>query len=67
MHLQSELIDHVSIVSGDERARVYAAGGIGFDHRLEFAGGKRQWIVNDRPSLAIARLAEAVHRAYVKR
>jgi hypothetical protein len=46
----------VRVQFGDEAARVYAEGGIGFERRIRGVG----WITNDRPGRLIARLALAV-------
>jgi hypothetical protein len=46
----------VYVSYGDERARVYSAGGIGFDQRIRGIG----WVVDDEPSPVIERLAYAV-------
>ena len=49
----------VRVQFGQERATVYAAGGIGFEYRLT-AGRVVGWIVNDEPSEFIYRLALAI-------
>lgn len=57
-HLTPDNSTRVIVQSGDERARVYSTGGFGFDFRVRGVG----WIVNDRPSRVIHRLALAVRR-----
>ncbi len=47
------------VTHGDERARVYGAGGIGFDSRVRGIG----WVVDDEPSPVIAQAALAVRAA----
>jgi hypothetical protein len=49
----------VRVQYGQERATVYAEGGIGFEYRLP-AGRVVGWIVNDEPGDFIYRLAVAV-------
>ena len=46
----------VTVRRGRERARVYAAGGIGYDIYVDGPG----WVVNDEPDEVIERLAAAV-------
>ncbi len=49
----------VLVQHADERARVYGAGGIGFDHKVKGVG----WCVCDRPSRLIFQLAVAVRQS----
>jgi hypothetical protein len=46
----------VTVTVGQERARIYQEGGIGFEHFIRGIG----WCVDDRPSLYIAKLARRV-------
>jgi hypothetical protein len=52
----------VRVQFGQERATVYAEGGIGFEYRLP-AGRVVGWVVNDEPGEFIYRLAVAVRAA----
>lgn len=57
------MIDHAPTVIvrfGDERARVYAEGGIGFDRYLKGIG----WVVCDRPGRLISKYAMAVRKLH---
>lgn len=47
---------------GDERARVYCEGGVGFDRFVKGVG----WVVNDKPGRLIARYAFAVRKLHAK-
>jgi hypothetical protein len=44
----------------DEQAKVYAEGGIGFEHRVKGIG----WVVDDQPSALIARYAMAIRKLH---
>lgn len=48
----------VIVQYGDERARVYLEGGIGFDHFIRGVG----WVVNDQPGSLIFKLALAIRK-----
>ena len=50
----------VEVRIGDERARVYKAGGIGFDKRVQGIG----WVVNEYPGADLARMAVSVRNLY---
>lgn len=52
----------VFVQLGDERARVYVEGGIGFDHHMRGIG----WVVNDTPSPMMGRLAVVMRNALCK-
>lgn len=48
---------------GQERARIYHEGGVGFDQHIKGVG----WVVNDHcPSLAIGKLAVALRNVHCK-
>ncbi|HVK06397.1 MAG TPA: hypothetical protein VM490_23200 [Armatimonadaceae bacterium] len=52
----------VRVQYGQERATVYAEGGIGFEYRLT-AGRVVGWVVNDDPGEFIYRVAVAARAA----
>lgn len=58
-----ELGPMVFVRLGQERARIYLEGGIGFDQHIKGLG----WVVNDHcPSPAIGKLAVAVRNVHCK-